>query len=430
MLQILTMPKYILYGFITFLFLSFSLRGEKIVNGQYHKVKALRGDGIEILLQRYELNSDKRLKNIFLQLNHLKPKSPLYRHKQYILPVKLFKYNGISIRSTIKDNDWQKAIRIKKYNENLLNKGVRKTHYTDSQILWVPVIELLENSAFKIEHTPQKVALKDISKKKKVSQPASHHFAHNDIYGSHNQLSKTIDQSLKGKIYYIVSGHGGPDPGATCSQCVQKLCEDEYAYDVSLRLARNLEQHGAIVEMVIQDKNDGIRDGRYLPCDKDERLATGQKIPINQMDRLVQRTQYINRKYRHYKNLGMKDQVVVSIHVDANSQSTKQDVFFCYYGKSKKSKILAGQIRDTFTQKYRKHQRNRNYSGYLHERKIYILRKTDPPAVLIELANINNPYNHKRIKSRENRQALANWIFEGLTKNIRQEKLDQIIASS
>ena len=62
-----------------------------------------------------------------------------------------------------------------------------------------------------------------------------------------------LDNSLNGKVYYIVSGHGGPDPGAVCTECEEDLCEDEYAYDVALRLARNLLQHGAIVHMIIKE---------------------------------------------------------------------------------------------------------------------------------------------------------------------------------
>ena len=37
------------------------------------------------------------------------------------------------------------------------------------------------------------------------------------------------DLSLSGQVYYIISGHGGPDPGAVCSDCPSKMCEDEYA---------------------------------------------------------------------------------------------------------------------------------------------------------------------------------------------------------
>lgn len=399
-----------------------------ITNGEYHKVKAQSGDGIHVLLQRYELHADQRLKEAFLSLNNLKSQNHLVLHKTYTLPVQLFRYNGKSIRSSIKDNDWDKGVRIKSYNEKLLKKGTRLTHYTVSKILWVPITELTNVD---IKSPIINIDQDEIARvKTEVAKPSANSIAHNDIYGKNNQLKKAKGESLKGKVYYIVSGHGGPDPGAQCKSCKETLCEDEYAYDVALRLARNLEEQGAIVEMVIQDKNDGIREGAYLKCDKDERLANGEKLPAKQMARLVQRTNYINRKHHQYSKQGYKDQVVVSLHVDSNSKSTKQDVFFCYYRHSETSKLLAKQIRNTFAEKYKKYQSNRNYNGFLHERGIYVLRKTNPPAVLIELANINNPYNHKRILQPENRQALANWIYEGLTKNIINSNSNQIIAAS
>ena len=42
---------------------------------------------------------------------------------------------------------------------------------------------------------------------------------------------------LQGACFYVVSGHGGPDPGAIGKIGKVELHEDEYAYDVALRLA-------------------------------------------------------------------------------------------------------------------------------------------------------------------------------------------------
>ena len=43
---------------------------------------------------------------------------------------------------------------------------------------------------------------------------------------------------LKGAWYYVVSGHGGPDPGAVGKIGNEELHDDEYAADIVLRLAR------------------------------------------------------------------------------------------------------------------------------------------------------------------------------------------------
>ena len=64
---------------------------------------------------------------------------------------------------------------------------------------------------------------------------------------------------LKNACFYIISGHGGPDPGAIARVGNRVLHEDEYAYDIALRLARELMLDGATVHVIIQDPNDGIR---------------------------------------------------------------------------------------------------------------------------------------------------------------------------
>ncbi|HOY14854.1 MAG TPA: N-acetylmuramoyl-L-alanine amidase, partial [Saprospiraceae bacterium] len=56
------------------------------------------------------------------------------------------------------------------------------------------------------------------------------------------------------------------------------------------------------------------------------------------------------------------------------------------------------------------------YKGYVDSRGLFMLRKVIPSSVYVELANIRNIADHKRIIYDYNRQALANWLFEGLIK--------------
>ena len=94
------------------------------------------------------------------------------------------------------------------------------------------------------------------------------------------------DRALRGAVYYLSAGHGGPDPGAIGKYGTYRLAEDEYAYDVTLRLARVLMEHGATVYLLVQDPNDGIRDASILPIDHDEVTYPHQRIPLNQLSRL------------------------------------------------------------------------------------------------------------------------------------------------
>ena len=388
----------------------------------YFTVPAERGDGIITLMNKYMLGEYQCNKDLFCQLNNLAPDDQLIADKEYQLPIKIYQYDGKSIRSSIEINDYKRAVRIQTYNEQILAKGLRRTHFKDSKILWVPHHELeclLSEEDMQVETkvlVQQKLESttdKQISKKVSVKEGS---VRVNKLFGAGYDEVEIIDNSLHNQVFYLVSGHGGPDPGAMCKECPSDMCEDEYAYDVTLRLARNLTQHGAIVHMIIEDRDDGIRDGQYLECDKDEVIYSGAKLPLRQLDRLKQRADAVNSLFYKYKKQKVKSQKVIMVHVDSRGKDQRQDVFFYYYGQEQASKDLAYNMKDVFEQKYEYYQKGRGYKGYVDNRGLYMLRKTIPTSVYVELANIRNKTDHKRLIYSENRQALANWLFEGLIK--------------
>lgn len=377
----------------------------------YHSVKAKNGDGVFSLLRRYHLNDHSCNRNEFLKLNNLTIKDELKVGREYKLPIHIFKYNGTSIRTTVGIDSWEQAVRIKDYNENILKDNLRKTRYNDSKILWVPHHEL--SCAAEIDMNSKSTskskgdntgAVSDVKKKGT--------FLSVDMFGKTHKVVEVVDNSMKGKVYYIVSGHGGPDPGAMCN-CDNTLCEDEYAYDVCLRLTRELMSHGATVHMIIQDKNDGIRDEQVLECDRDE-FCMGATIPLNQKKRLHQRASAINNLYHKYKKQGVKDQVAIMVHIDSNNETKSQDVYFYHHKSSKGSKDLAKKLQNTFKEKYNYYQKGRGYKGFVKPRGLYMLNNTLPTAAFVELANIRNPNDHKRLLLNSNREALAKWLYEGI----------------
>jgi N-acetylmuramoyl-L-alanine amidase len=237
------------------------------------------------------------------------------------------------------------------------------------------------------------------------------------IFGAHYAQTPLLSQRLKGRIFYLVSGHAGPDPGAQGKRAGNTLCEDEYAYDVTLRLLRLLVSHGATAYMIVRDPDDGIRDGLYLRCDRDEVVWGGAVIPVPQRERLQQRTDLINDFTDRNLKAGFKDQTLIEIHVDSRSHDKETDVFFYYRPESEPSRQLALKIQKTFLQKYKNKQANRNYQGTVTDRYLFTLTETTvQKAVYIELANIQNDWDQQRLVLKNNRQALANWIFEALGK--------------
>ena len=240
---------------------------------------------------------------------------------------------------------------------------------------------------------------------------------HEPLFGRKLDDVQVTGNRLKGACFYVVSGHGGPDPGAIGRVGRHELHEDEYAYDVALRLARNLMQEGAEVRIIIQDKKDGIRNDRYLNNSKRE-TCMGDPIPLGQVARLQQRCDKINalyakdrKKYKYCRS--------IFLHVDSRGKRAQVDVFFYHADGSKYGRRLAKNARDVFEQKYHQHQPGRGFEGSVSARNLYVLNKSTPVALFVELGNLQNTFDQRRFVIADNRQALANWLMEGLVKDYR-----------
>ncbi|MCD8184570.1 MAG: N-acetylmuramoyl-L-alanine amidase [Bacteroides sp.] len=240
------------------------------------------------------------------------------------------------------------------------------------------------------------------------------------LFGKELADVKVTSNRLKDACFYIVSGHGGPDPGAIGKIGKVELHEDEYAYDVALRLARNLMQEGAKVHIIIQDAKDGIRDDRYLSNSKRE-TCMGAAIPLNQVARLQQRCAKINELYRKDR-ANYKYCRAIFLHVDSRSKSAQTDVFFYHAPKSVLGKKLAVTMKKTFESKYGKHQPNRGFEGTVSGRNLYVLLNASPTSVFVELGNIQNAFDQRRFVINSNRQALAKWMMEGFITDYKQAK--------
>ncbi|WP_127138195.1 N-acetylmuramoyl-L-alanine amidase family protein [Flagellimonas oceanensis] len=239
------------------------------------------------------------------------------------------------------------------------------------------------------------------------------------IFGDDFKKVDAASKRLDNTVYYLISGHGGPDPGAVEKYRGKLIAEDEYAYDVTLRLARELISHGAEVHIIVQDANDGIRDSKVLELDTDETVFSNT-IPLGQLERLKQRTKAVNDLY--VKNSGKYQRLLVT-HVDSRGEGTNIDVFFYHHEKSTNGKRLAESIHQTFFRKYKKFQPNRLYNGTFMERSsLYVVKNTLPAMAYIEIGNIRNKKDQRRILDPDNRQALAKWISEGILLDYESSK--------
>jgi N-acetylmuramoyl-L-alanine amidase len=231
----------------------------------------------------------------------------------------------------------------------------------------------------------------------------------NDLFGEKYAIVERQSSRLNGTAYFLISGHGGADPGAIGHRNGHALYEDEYAYDVTLRVARELMSHGAEVYVMVQD-DDGIRDEKYLTPDKDERNLNNR--PVSRSRRVQERVEYVNTLSR---KSSARLKRVIEIHVDAREQSSTQiDVHFYY--DSPQGRQLSNVLRDTMRDQYRRAQPNRGYNGEVSRGNLYTLRRTDPVATYVELGNIHHERDQIRIIEPGNRQAIAHWMVLGLVK--------------
>ncbi|MDU0372438.1 N-acetylmuramoyl-L-alanine amidase [Hymenobacter endophyticus] len=339
------------------LVLLFLISGGAFGQIKARKAVARRGDGVQVLLQRYGLNTRQQQQR-FRQLNkgRLTPAGGLVVGRSYVLP---------AAAPTPKTTAPKRKAAANLRATNPTSRG-------------------------------------------KSTQP----MLTANLFGPNYSPVPVRDRALRGAVYYLSPGHGGPDPGAIGKYGSFKLAEDEYAYDVTVRLARVLMEHGATVYVMVQDPNDGIRDQNVLPIDYDEVTYPRQTIPLSQLGRLRQRISQVNKLYAHHKGAYQR---LLSLHVDSRSEGQNIDVFFYHHANSQAGLRLAKNIHKVFTNRYKRAQPNRPYSGNVSERgSLYEVRTSHAPAVFMELGNIRNAKDQRRFVVPDNRQALANWIYEGL----------------
>ena len=257
-------------------------------------------------------------------------------------------------------------------------------------------------------------AVSDSQKKGKINEKSR--TGTQPLFGEKYKNYEIKDDDLAGACFFLVSGHGGPDCGAIAKVDGHELHEDEYAYDIMLRLARNLLEHNATVHIIIQDPKGEIRDDKYLSNSKNK-TCMGKEIPLSQFARLKQRADEINRLSFSAKE---KHQRAIFIHLDSRSNKRQLDVFFYYQGTKRnkhQSLQLAETMQKTFRSLYEIHQPTRGFSGTISTRPLYVLNNTTPVSIFVELANMQNENDQKRYILENNRQALANWLCAGFIKD-------------
>ena len=105
-----------------------------------------------------------------------------------------------------------------------------------------------------------------------------------------------------------------------------------------------------------------------------------------------------------------KADIFISIHADSFTKPEARGTTAYYYGKSEddRSKNLAESIRRALCEQIKTPSRGTKPCNF------YVVRHTDMPATLIELAFISNPEEEKILSSEEGILKAAQGIFDGI----------------
>jgi len=374
----------------------------------YVTTKAKKGDGVTVLLNRFHLPVSDLNIELFNEINPGKfdKYGGIMLGYRYNLPILKIKYNGKSIESTIPVDFSQYSNEIIEYNKKVESTGL-KADFKIDRYIWLPIYLNEKSIKNNVSTNQDDKSEANRSKSGVITEP---------LFGKAEQHVKITSNDLEGYTFYLVSGHGGPDPGAIGYKNKNELTEDEYGYDITLRLARNLMSYSAKVYMIIQDSSDGIRNDYYLKNNINEIHINGDTISHIQKTRLTQRADIINKISDQVND---DKQFCFILHVDSRATKKRIDIFFYYQDGNTRGKNMANTIYKTIKRKYDKNQPGRGYTGSVTTRNLFMLRNVNVPTVYIELGNIQNPLDQVRFLDPNNRQAIANWLRDGIVNYIK-----------
>ncbi|MEL7148969.1 MAG: N-acetylmuramoyl-L-alanine amidase, partial [Bacteroidota bacterium] len=218
------------------------------------RVKAVSGDGIYSLLRRYDIPLSSATINEFIALNkdYIGDNRKIYAGREYWLPqfevtprdsIQEASSGEGSLKEATEADTTDRHVKV-------ITPIVKKTVEEQSERSLSP------ESPSPVSTKGERSIVNSSATKDSVSKSLSDKSVYAGrfpIFGKDHELVLRKDNVLAGCYYYLISGHGGPDPGAVGTISNKKVAEDEYAYDVTLRLARHLISRGAVVYLITRD---------------------------------------------------------------------------------------------------------------------------------------------------------------------------------
>ncbi len=187
-----------------------------------------------------------------------------------------------------------------------------------------------------------------------------------------------LSPGLKGKIIAIDPGHGGTDCGAIGPD---NVTEKTVTLAVAIRVKKLLEKAGAKVYMTRLDDRDVYAPNASAANELGARAMVGNK---NKAD------------------------VFLDIHANSFNDPKVGGTATYYYQKSNYDSLLAQSLQSSVVAADGLNDRGIRSANF------YVLKHTQMPAALIELAFLSNPTEENLLNSSQFQQTLAQGIVNGL----------------
>ncbi|MEK7464742.1 MAG: N-acetylmuramoyl-L-alanine amidase [Patescibacteria group bacterium] len=222
--------------------------------------------------------------------------------------------------------------------------------------------------------------------------------------------------SLYGWVVVVDPGHGGADPGSSRILRGERVTENEYVYDVSLRVQRLIRERQGLA--LLTTKNGGgeqnASPSKIVVDRRDERFALDGTLVRAGKSGLSKRVEFGNQVSRRYPK---HRQAWISIHFDVVGSSS--DVQGIRIISADSSSRFVAALESTFRRVGRlreKHPVVESGDDAHGIRNLYVLRSVNriKDRVLIELGNFLNDDDLWRIRNPEVRELYAKEIASAL----------------
>lgn len=227
---------------------------------------------------------------------------------------------------------------------------------------------------------------------------------------------------LKGWTVVLDPGHGGIDPGAIVSNKDGKarsvyVVEDEYVYDIALRVYELLRLNGAEVGLTVISPNHLIRNNYRASVTfvheqnevyNDEKRNQSRSNSVRPGGRnLLQRVRIANR---YFKRARKGKSLFISLHAD-NSPGRPKGPLAIYLNRRGR----VDRRSRTFAQVMRKALHHPDIPALIRGRNLGVLRNNRAYAeILVEVHNMHDRGDAYRLRFHKNRQRCAERIVKGI----------------